>query len=76
MTDLRRKSDPERLAVTEVRLDSHESLLTEIKRDVRGVLRNQWIQSGILAFVMVLLKYPQIAQLFIDSGSAVAGVVK
>lgn len=70
---LKRKSDGERLAVVETRQDTNDGIVTEIKKDIKGILRNQWIQTGVIAFALFLIKYPEIARLFIDNAQA-AGV--
>lgn len=73
---LRRKSDTEQIAVNTVEISHLKNDVIEIKRICNGILRNQWIQCGVIAFVMVLLKYPQIAQLFISGSPAMAAGVK
>lgn len=67
---LRRKSDSERLAIVETRQDAHDDIISEIKKDIKGILRNQWIQTGVIAFAMFLIKFPSIAKLFVDTASA------
>lgn len=66
---LQRKTDGERLAVVELRVEANEqdigdvkSDIKEIRIDIKTVLRGQWLTAGALATIMLLMNYPQLVR--------------
>lgn len=37
-----------------------EEEVTEMKGDLKAILRNQWLTAGALAVIMMLMNYPQL----------------
>lgn len=68
---LQRATDGERLAALEVKQGIHDSTLEEIRKELKGIQRNQWLTCGALAAVMFFLNYPQFVTVIAPAVAAI-----
>lgn len=71
---LKRKTDGERLALVEKLASDNHGDIESIKKDLKTILRNQWVTAGALAAIMIMMNYPQLISVITPVAQAVAAV--